>query len=99
MAPPVKRNAINRLELIKGQLNLTPSTMSLDAPKDMAEERAAASFGIEALSHAWSGGRDKYELRVIIFSYCRKRECISYPFFFFLICSKKLIILLKMILN
>lgn len=66
MAPPAKQNAINRLELIKGQLNLTPSTMSLDAPKDMAEERAAASFSIEALSYAWSGGRDKYELRVII---------------------------------
>ncbi|KAI8075645.1 acyl-CoA dehydrogenase/oxidase [Thamnidium elegans] len=71
MAPPAKQNAINRLEQIKGQLNLTPSTMSLDAPKDMAEERAAASFSIEALSHAWSGGRDKYELRQKAYNYIK----------------------------
>ncbi|KAI8364351.1 acyl-CoA dehydrogenase/oxidase [Radiomyces spectabilis] len=36
--------------------------MSSQAPKDMAEERAAADFNIEALAHLWHGGQKEYEL-------------------------------------
>lgn len=61
--------AFKRLEQIKSQLNLSPSTMSLQAPKDMEKERAAASFNIEALQHFWIGGKDKYLNRVS--SLCR----------------------------
>jgi acyl-CoA oxidase len=58
------QKAHERLQQIKQQLNLTPSDMSLQAPKDMANERAAASFDIAALSHFWMGGEDKYKRRV-----------------------------------
>ncbi|ORZ14680.1 hypothetical protein BCR42DRAFT_461358 [Absidia repens] len=37
--------------------------MSLQAPKDMAAERAAAEFNIEALARFWAGGDKKYELQ------------------------------------
>ncbi|KAF1805085.1 acyl-CoA dehydrogenase/oxidase [Mucor lusitanicus] len=37
--------------------------MSLQAPKDMQRERASASFNIEALSHFWMGGKEKFERR------------------------------------
>lgn len=56
--------AVERLEQIKQQLNLSPSLMSLQAPKDMEKERNSASFNIEALSHFWLGGKDKFERRV-----------------------------------
>jgi hypothetical protein len=56
--------AIQRLEQIKQQLNLTPSSMSIEAPQDMARERASASFDIQALSHFWIGGEKKYNDRV-----------------------------------
>ena len=56
--------AVQRLEQIKSQLNLSPSTMSLDAPKDMAQERAAASFDIQALANLWAGGANNYKSRV-----------------------------------
>lgn len=59
-----KANAVERLEQIKQQLNLSPSPMSLQAPKDMQRERASASFNIEALSHFWMGGKEKFERRV-----------------------------------
>ncbi|CAO3618559.1 unnamed protein product [Cunninghamella echinulata] len=36
--------------------------MSLQAPKDMAAERAKAEFSIDALSRYWAGGDKKYEL-------------------------------------
>ncbi|KAI8332256.1 acyl-CoA dehydrogenase/oxidase [Chlamydoabsidia padenii] len=36
--------------------------MSLQAPKDMAAERAAAEFNIEALARFWAGGDKTYEL-------------------------------------
>ncbi|KAI9493173.1 acyl-CoA dehydrogenase/oxidase [Zychaea mexicana] len=36
--------------------------MSLQAPKDMAAERAAAGFDIEALKHHWHGGVHQYQL-------------------------------------
>ncbi|KAG0171631.1 acyl-Coenzyme A oxidase [Apophysomyces sp. BC1021] len=52
-----------RLEQIKQQLNLTPSSMSLQAPKDMAAERASADFDIGALAHFWAGGKYQHELR------------------------------------
>ncbi|KAI8086146.1 acyl-CoA dehydrogenase/oxidase [Halteromyces radiatus] len=54
--------ALARLNQIKSQLNLTPSSMSRQAPKDMAAERAAADFDITALSHFWVGGDKKYQL-------------------------------------
>lgn len=56
--------AVERLEKIKQQLNLSPSPMSLQAPKDMEKERNSASFNVEALSHFWLGGKDKFERRV-----------------------------------
>ncbi|KAI9277060.1 acyl-CoA dehydrogenase/oxidase [Phascolomyces articulosus] len=37
--------------------------MSLQAPKDMAAERAAADFNIEGLARLWAGGDKQYELR------------------------------------
>lgn len=64
MGDSKKQNAINRLEQIKSQLNFAPSSMSLDAPKDMAQERKAASFDIQALTYAWFGGRDQFEKSV-----------------------------------
>lgn len=59
-----KTLAVQRLEQIKQQLNLTPSSMSIEAPKDMARERANASFDIQALCHFWIGGEKKYNDRV-----------------------------------
>jgi acyl-CoA oxidase len=61
-----KNSAVQRLEQIKSQLNLSPSQMSLDAPKDMALERSAASFDIQALANLWAGGADSYERKVNI---------------------------------
>ncbi|KAI8393994.1 uncharacterized protein BYT42DRAFT_552987 [Radiomyces spectabilis] len=52
-----------RLEQLKQQLNLSSSAMSREAPKDMAEERAAARFDIDALAHFWAGGKASYNLR------------------------------------
>lgn len=65
---PNAQAAIARLEQLKSQLNLTPSAMSLQAPKDMAEERAAADFSIDKLSRFWAGGDEQYERRVQILS-------------------------------
>ncbi|SAM01938.1 hypothetical protein [Absidia glauca] len=59
---PDAPSALARLDQLKSQLNLTPSSMSLQAPKDMAAERAAADFNIEALARFWAGGDRKYEL-------------------------------------
>lgn len=59
-----KNSAVQRLEQIKSQLNLSPSQMSLDAPKDMAIERSTASFDIQALANLWAGGAEKYKRRV-----------------------------------
>ncbi|KAI9311821.1 hypothetical protein BX666DRAFT_1992799 [Dichotomocladium elegans] len=50
------RAAAARLAQIKAQLNLTPSAMSLQAPRDMAAERAAADFDVQLLSYFWAGG-------------------------------------------
>lgn len=58
------KTAAARLEQIKAQLNLTPSPMSLQAPQDMKEERAAASFDIQKLAHFWAGGERQYRLLV-----------------------------------
>ncbi|KAI8146665.1 acyl-CoA dehydrogenase/oxidase [Fennellomyces sp. T-0311] len=54
--------AAARLAQLKQQLNFTPSAMSLQAPKDMASERAAAQFDIEALSDFWHGGESERKL-------------------------------------
>lgn len=88
-----QQNAIKRLELIKKQLNTTPSVMSIEAPKDMARERASASFDIKALSHVWMGSENMYNNRVRFFFYRKRKANIH------LIFSKKRLILLKMILN
>lgn len=61
---PDAPSALARLDQLKSQLNLTPSSMSLQAPKDMAAERASADFNIEALARFWAGGDRKYELTV-----------------------------------
>ncbi|KAI9316821.1 acyl-CoA dehydrogenase/oxidase [Dichotomocladium elegans] len=45
--------------------------MSLQAPKDMAEERAAAEFDIEALARLYAGGDRKYELQCKAFEIIR----------------------------
>lgn len=59
-------NATERLKQIKNQLNLSPSAMSLQAPKDMAKERSSASFDIQELACIYAGGKDKYTRRVHI---------------------------------
>ncbi|KAI9360090.1 acyl-CoA dehydrogenase/oxidase [Pilaira anomala] len=59
---PRAQAAIARIEQIKSQLNLSPSPMSRQAPKDMAEERAAAEFNIEELAKFWAGGEKRYNL-------------------------------------
>jgi acyl-CoA oxidase len=59
---PQAKAAIARIEQIKSQLNLSSSPMSRQAPKDMAAERAAAEFNIEALSAFWAGGEKRYAL-------------------------------------
>lgn len=51
--------ALERIEQIKSQLNLSSSPMSRQAPKDMSEERAAAEFNIHALSEFWLQCGDK----------------------------------------
>lgn len=61
---PEAKTALARLEQIKSQLNLTPSTMSLQAPKDMAAERAAAEFDVNGLARFWAGGDKQYEMQV-----------------------------------
>lgn len=59
---PQAKAAIARIEQIKSQLNLSPSPMSRQAPKDMAAERAAAEFNIEELAKFWAGGEKRYNL-------------------------------------
>lgn len=59
---PQAKVALARIEQIKSQLNLSSSPMSRQAPKDMAAERAAADFNIEALSALWAGGEKRYNL-------------------------------------
>lgn len=59
---PRAQAAIARIEQIKSQLNLSSSPMSRQAPKDMAEERAAAEFNIEELAKFWAGGEKRYNL-------------------------------------
>lgn len=59
---PQAKAAIARIEQIKSQLNLSSSPMSRQAPKDMAEERAAAEFNIEELAKFWAGGEKRYNL-------------------------------------
>jgi acyl-CoA oxidase len=61
---PDAPSALARLDQLKRQLNLTPSAMSLQAPKDMAAERASADFNIDALARFWIGGDVKYERTV-----------------------------------
>ncbi|KAF7726406.1 acyl-Coenzyme A oxidase [Apophysomyces ossiformis] len=60
---PDAKAALARLEQIKSQLNLSPSSMSLQAPKDMAAERAAADFNVKALACLWAGGDKAYEIQ------------------------------------
>ena len=62
---PNAQAALARLEQLKSQLNLTPSPMSIQAPKDMAAERAAADFSIDGLARLWAGGDQKYEIQVL----------------------------------
>ncbi|CEG78203.1 Putative Acyl-coenzyme A oxidase [Rhizopus microsporus] len=59
---PRAKLALERLNQLKSQLNLSPSSMSRQAPKDMAKERAAAEFNIEELARFWAGGDEKYRL-------------------------------------
>ncbi|CAO3699925.1 unnamed protein product [Rhizopus microsporus] len=59
---PRAKLALERLNQLKSQLNLSPSSMSRQAPKDMAKERAAAEFNIEELAKFWAGGDEKYRL-------------------------------------
>lgn len=59
---PQAKVALERIEQIKSQLNLSSSPMSRQAPKDMAAERAAAEFNIEALATLWAGGEKRYNL-------------------------------------
>lgn len=59
---PQAKAAIARIEQIKSQLNLSSSSMSREAPKDMAAERAAAEFKIEELAKFWAGGGKRYNL-------------------------------------
>lgn len=56
------QTALARIEQIKSQINLSSSPMSRQAPKDMARERAAADFNIEALAMLWAGGEKQYRL-------------------------------------
>ncbi|KAG2215644.1 hypothetical protein INT46_006248 [Mucor plumbeus] len=59
---PQAKVALARIEQIKSQLNLSSSPMSRQAPKDMAAEREAAEFNIEALAALWAGGEKRYSL-------------------------------------
>lgn len=54
--------AIERIEQLKGQLNLSSSPMSRQAPKDIEAERAQAEFSIEALTHLFYGGPERYKV-------------------------------------
>ncbi|CAO3626597.1 unnamed protein product [Cunninghamella blakesleeana] len=65
---PNAKAALAKLEQIKNQLNLSPSEMSLQAPKDMAAERAKADFNIEALTRYWYGDDKQYKLMTKAFN-------------------------------
>lgn len=54
--------AAARLAQLKQQLTFTPSSMSLQAPTDMANERAATEFDILKMAHFWAGGERDYRL-------------------------------------
>jgi hypothetical protein len=54
--------AIERIEQIKGQLNLSSSPMSRQAPKDIEAERAKAEFNIQELKHLFYGGAERYKV-------------------------------------
>ncbi|KAI8145016.1 acyl-CoA dehydrogenase/oxidase [Fennellomyces sp. T-0311] len=45
--------------------------MSIQAPKDMAAERAAADFNIEGLARLWAGGDKEYEIQQRAFEYIK----------------------------
>lgn len=62
---PNARAAAERLAQLKQQLTMTPSSMSLQAPKDMARERAATDFHIDTLAYYWAGDQDQYRLMVM----------------------------------
>ncbi|KAI8084287.1 uncharacterized protein B0P05DRAFT_534964 [Gilbertella persicaria] len=63
---------VRRLDQIKRQLNLTPSPMSLEAPKDMARERNSATFDILALSYLWVDGEENYRQMKRAFDFIEK---------------------------
>lgn len=59
---PKVQAALARIEQLKSQINFSSSPMSRQGPKDMARERAAADFDIEALAFFWAGGEKRYKL-------------------------------------
>jgi acyl-CoA oxidase len=69
---PNAKAALARLQQLKGQLNLNSSPMSRQAPKDMAAERAAADFNVEALQEFWNGGEKRNKL--VVNSSKKKKE-------------------------
>lgn len=58
---PRAKAALERLNQVKNQLNLLPSAMSLQAPKDMMRERAQSEFDVQELAKFWAGGDKKYK--------------------------------------
>lgn len=74
---PRAKLALERLNQLKSQLNLSPSSMSRQAPKDMAKERAAAEFNIEELAKFWAGGDEKYRLLVKTLCFSLHKHCLT----------------------
>jgi acyl-CoA oxidase len=61
---PQAKAALVRLNQLKQQLNLTPSSSSKQTVNDMNKERQAAEFNIQALAYFWAGGEKAYTRRV-----------------------------------
>lgn len=61
---PRAKAALERLNQVKNQLNVLPSAMSLQAPKDMMRERAQSEFDVQELAKFWAGGDKKYKYLV-----------------------------------
>ncbi|CAO3649136.1 unnamed protein product [Cunninghamella blakesleeana] len=77
---PNAKAALERLNQIKAQLNLTPSSQSKLTVTDMKREREAAEFNIIALAKFWAGGEAIYNREQAAFEFIKKdNELVVQP--------------------
>ncbi|CAO3649116.1 unnamed protein product [Cunninghamella blakesleeana] len=66
------KSALERLNRIKAQLNLTPSSQSKLTITDMKREREAAEFNTLALAKFWAGGETAYNRQQAGYEFIKK---------------------------